>query len=592
MVCYVEYRYLAQKISRTPRVIMFSLLLRSFGSGTRRSLNRKATHPTPNPKNPGDERSSTILGAIESTSLTANLNTNSRIEEMEKIMARIHQLQSTGSLADILLLVDAMQLASASHFRTPLRDLASAAVSQLSRKSREVQPEFIDEIIKILTLTGRGMIYFQELFDYLVAQRGRLNSSQLATLVYECGRHGLRTKHYLDILVKTPPEQVKNMAPKDASRALKGVCRFAGEYKDFVKLVSGRLDYSKLTPEDVMVLLRALRQTDDNTDFVSLVLRTDWSRFNNIDAMNGVYLLKRTRNVKMDRKELGIVSSTSKQLVSTLSGLGLDNATVTDVSDCLDGMASWKIRDDKLLEEMMNFLTVRAAEIKYSPICGLWQAITDSCGHLQYFHGPWMRIVEEQASSEFNLKKFATFQLVFFLSSLGRLNFFSPKVFEAVASVVASDISSIRDMDMLATLLFPFERVKTCGDWSELADAVAKQAAHLTKSAKRDKLSQRDFVRSIVIVAHSCISLGVDSADSRISSLLKTIEPHLNNMWSQFGASDRFRVRRLAVMGLINVPSLPNVSAQDCDTEVPMFTWKHPDDHKSFELVPVSQHSE
>jgi hypothetical protein len=463
-----------------------------------------------------------------------------------------------------------IRAAAHQHFRTPLRDASLILTGLLPKAAVSGDCEWIKVALDALVLTGKGMVYLDELFRFLVQRQDRLSGRELAILIYECGRHGLRSKHFLDSIVKNSPVAIVNRIPAaDVPMALKGVCRFAADYKEFVEAAMRILEINSLQPHDVLITMRALRQINDGNGLVHLLRATNWTQFNTVDKLNCLHLLKRARGFRFPANRIKVPISIAHRLVNELERELVGNKMspdiiVTDFSDCLDAMASWRIRNPQLVQVMMDFLVSRAAEIKYSPICGLWQAITDSCGHLAFFHGPWMRIVEDVASSEFNLKSFAAFQLIFFISSLGRLNFYSDKVFSAVSAVVVKDISAINDMDMLATLMFPLSRVGfECPD---LVDAVLHQAYQIVGGV--DSFISAEGAQLLFPVDQSrmsrLVSLGVlDKAPALLIGHTQTGIPFVD-----FEKADGT---------LVVVEKL----------EEPMMTWKHPDDHKSYELVPL-----
>jgi hypothetical protein len=581
-----------------------ALVLRFFSSSTRRALRSPSRGGGAEAIKAQSQSGPLTNGDRMRFKAESNLNP---VQEVEKVMRYIQvHCYDARALRDVAEVLRGMELVSMHRFRTPLRDLAALLLPYCSEAHSDMNTLMIDQAIRALSMCGRGMVYFEEFFDFVVKRRDMLDSSQLSVVLYECGRHGLRSKHFLKRLLVPVPPMVRDMNLNDACLALKGVCKFAGEYREFVNECLKRIVYQELNSEQSLTVLRALRQTEQKDEFVKLVSTMNWDNFSTVEKLNGIYLLKRARTLKMDRKAEGVISTVAKKQVASLRRAKLDGAIVTDVSDCLDSMASWKIRDDLLLQRMMDLLTSRVAEIKYSPICGLWQAITDSTGHLHFFHPAWMRVVDEMGSSAFNLKKFASFQLVFFISSLGRLNFYSPTIFEAVSSVVSEDMSSIRDMDMIATLLFPFERIGTA-DFKTLAISALNQAKIILSFTKGDKLRDRDFLRSCIVITYCATSMGVELSNEGLRTLVdflssKTIEmQHVS-----LTADDRDRFERLSWFGVLDVD--PRTAPEDstipfvhhmqedgavvvkiCSKEDMMMMWANPDDHKSHELVPIAR---
>ena len=504
-------------------------------------------------------------------------------------------------------ILECISVAADKRYRTPLRDSSLVLISQLPKVVSSGDIGFNKSALYTLAQTGKGMVYLEELFQFLVDRQDTLTGSELACLIYECGRHGLRSKHFLDSIVKNSPDSiVRRISAADIPMALKGVCRFAADYRQFVESAIRKLEIKSLQPHDVLITMRTLRQIKDGNELVNLLRATDWTQFSTVDKLNCLHLLKRARGFRFPADRIKVPISVAHRLVKELEQELVGNSIpsdviVTDFSDCLDAMASWRIHNPQLVQVMMDFLVSRAAEIKYSPICGLWQAITDSCGHLGFFHGPWMRIVEDMGSSEFNLKSFAAFQLVFFISSLGRLNFYSEKVFSAVARVLVKDISSINDMDMLATLLFPLSRVDM--ECPDLVDAVLNQATRIMGKKRR---LDKDTVRGSVTVSYCAAALGADPKDIRLKNLIGAVDSFVSTEDAQYLLPpDHVHVSRLVSLGVLEKAprwlsghketAIPFVDFKKSDGtlvvveqfEEPMMKWKDPEDHKSYELVPV-----
>ena len=558
-------------------------------------------------------------------SFGAHSSGNLVFSQVDSLTATILKDTRQASLLGLRSVVEAMESAESARCRTPLRDLAAHMVPFISEPSISKTPEALSLTVRALRCSGRGMVYFQEFFEYLVGQREALSPSDLAILIHECGRHGLRSKHYLDILVKSVPSQVPKMDRSSLSLCLKGVCKFAGDYVAFSSALVKRTSFNLLSSDEVLVLMRVLRATGDADAFTQLVRRTDFESFPIVHKFSAIYLMKRSRNFALDANQRKASISATEALVRDVSLLPLSGDVITtDLTDCLDAIASWKIRDTRLMESIMAVLTDRVAEIKYSPICGLWQSVTDSLGHLSFFDAKWMRTVDELASSEFNLRSFAAFQLIFFTSSLGRLNYCNEKIFSAIVSVVTPDISTVNDADMLATLLFPLERIAF--DCPDLVDAVINQ---ISKIVRRPNQGSRGQFRGVLTATYACVSLGASVDDPRFVKLTEFL--FTQKSYSFMNDLDYVRLCRLEAVGLfpqgvpesltqsshyalwpnsehrrrvmdeyfrdgaVRVTNCPFIDLQLADgtlivvpsQEEVMRQWKHPNDSRNVELVPL-----
>jgi hypothetical protein len=167
---------------------------------------------------------------------------------------------------------------------------------------------------------------------------------------------------------------------------------------------------------------------------------------------------------------------------------------------------------------------------------------------------------------------------------------------------VVKDISAINDMDMLATLMFPLSRVGfECPD---LVDAVLHQAYQIV--VKKQKKYDIDTVRGSITVCYCAATLGADPTDVRLKKLVSGVDSFISAEGAQLlFPVDQSRMSRLVSLGVLDkAPALlightqtgiPFVDFEKADgtlvvvekLEEPMMTWKHPDDHKSYELVPL-----
>ena len=429
-------------------------------------------------------------------------------------------------------------------------------------------------------------MFYQELFDFPLRCVDIMDASQVAHLVYECGRHGLRCKHMLDTNVNTAfrriiCDEIKSKGPassisrEEIIQALTGLCKTAEDYLPFVSVmapcVRARLDQYSLA--ELTVLFRVYRVFADSkhrldpgdsvrklaTDILvaskNFCEEKKMQQLRLVDVTQFVYICKNSRNrcpawVGPDLLQPLIAQMADQVCVDQIRS----ELMVTDISDCLDSLASWKIKNEKVLKMFVTVLTERMAEIKYSPICGLWQAITDSMGHLRYFNADWMRSIQPIASDPFQLRSFASFQLIFFTSCLGRLNFFSPQMFTAITDTLIKDIHQFHDCDMIATLTFPIERAQfSC---PPLLRRVLEQCGHIidqngTRSSGNVRgCVKKNMWRGALLVLHNIMASPdfpelLRTNRSHIDLLLSYVIDRLSENKAHIAEVDHARVNRL-----------------------------------------------
>ena len=521
-------------------------------------------------------------------------------------------------------LVARIETLSANRRRSELKATCPSLFSLL------VGPGKLGPCLTAIQASGRGMLFYNELFQYAFENRGEMSADQLSVFVYECGRHGLRCRHFVDKLGLA----TRSYGTKNLLLIYQGICQFSGEYSEFVKSTVGEIEFAKLTPRELLLVLRVIRPLGErSTAFTNLVthLEKGPEDFSLVEKLQLIYLLKSNKKFYL-LNNTKVINLVQRLVGSVAEASDWSDLIVTDITDALDALASLKkfvIVDENLMKVLMNFLINKTAEIRYSPICGLWQSITDSLGHLRYFSGPWMRFVDEICSSPFILKSFASFQLVFFASSLGRLNFYSPQIYTAIADAIVTDIDSINDADMLATLLLPFERAGH-QNAEALVAAVLKKVTQISTKNGTD----RNTIRGALSCVHSALCLSDNLAHTtqnimetilpritrqnvltndysrifRIDAILtnrqqrgisatlpKWIQSHQDYAWAE-NTQEHKKLVELEKSRLQNSrpgPSQADFETQDGtlvivnDAKAAMYMWKHPNEDKNYELEPI-----
>ena len=521
-----------------------------------------------------------------------------------KLVASVQSIvQMHQSRNEKLLLVEDISNLSKQGLRVPVKYLCPIFL-----KSKNFS---LENCLHVMESAGRLNIYFEELFKFAFSKMSEMNGTQLATFVYECGRHGLRCKHYVGNLKRDNQIQ----GNEDLCRFFQGICKFSDEYPNLIEDMVKRLNVDELTPQDSLIVLRVIRSLSaENEVFLKFLKKIDTNLFSLDQQLGLIYLLKTTRKFRsIDNKDVKSIISDMVCKIRELEKKNFEIILATDISDAMDGLASLRVKDEKILHLFMSVLSDRIAEIKYSPICGLWQSITDSLGHMKLFHPQWMKlVVQDIGSSPFQLKTFAAFQLVFFTSSLGRLNFYNQNIYSSIATVVAGDVGSIQDADMLATLLVPFERANAKGEATDaLMVAVGSQ---LEKICTNKGNFDRKTVRGTISAIQSILILS-EGNEKSMENLMNIVIPKLK--LKCLLDNDYPKLFRIQTM-IGNAPIVPKWATQHrnytwhenqrnqfdkfvdkmnldgtaviIDDQERMRQWKNPDNPECFELeyIPIS----
>ena len=97
----------------------------------------------------------------------------------------------------------------------------------------------------------------------------------MATAVYECGRHGLRCKHHLDVLAPPAGRLAYQMEIRDLMRCWKGFVRFISEWRAFYDPAGEALSKrtNELTTPELVLVLRVCRDLYQSNTFLQLQAR-------------------------------------------------------------------------------------------------------------------------------------------------------------------------------------------------------------------------------------------------------------------------------------------------------------------------------
>merc|ERR1712194_281237 len=126
--------------------------------------------------------------------------------------------------------------------------------------------------VRIMSASGKGALFYIDLFEFCNKHLQSLHASDLATYVYEAGRHGLRCRHFMDIGASHAARRVNEMNLTDVMRAWQGLLRFSRDRREYYIAAQSRIrvEVADLNVTQLLLALRASRDLKHSDAFVDL----------------------------------------------------------------------------------------------------------------------------------------------------------------------------------------------------------------------------------------------------------------------------------------------------------------------------------
>jgi len=96
-----------------------------------------------------------------------------------------------------------------------------------------------NEVAQLLRIMGSTELYPATIFDWIYERIDRLDCRGMSTFLYECGRHGLRCKHFADRAVPRAAKMVPDMSVEEVMRTTQGLIRFIRDWRGPVGVLWG-----------------------------------------------------------------------------------------------------------------------------------------------------------------------------------------------------------------------------------------------------------------------------------------------------------------------------------------------------------------
>jgi len=375
------------------------------------------------------------------------------MDEVQPLVSRSLDLANDASCEELAELAEAF---AAARLRLPLRDLMPKVSARLSS---EHDPKVLPSVGRLLTATGRGSLYYSDLFEFCKDHLHSLAPDDLATYVYEGGRHGLRCRHLLDAALGRAVELVPQMGLNDVMRAWQGFVRFSRDRREYYKAALPRVrsELGRLTVPHLLLTMRAARDLKNLDEFVELhaacatelIVKMDSLSLS--DAAQCVALC--TFSPRYRAQAQGLVRSVEQKWSGTQD---LAPLRVVEAVDALETFASWGMRPMPLVDRLDELLVERQVELKYTGNVSLWVVATQALSRMEHVDAKWPRIAVEFARDPIFVEKISFFQQSALISALGRLRLFDEAVYRNVADALVSDFSLFKEVQDLAPVLWAY----------------------------------------------------------------------------------------------------------------------------------------
>mmetsp|Transcript_65687 Transcript_65687/g.198356 ORF Transcript_65687/g.198356 Transcript_65687/m.198356 type:complete len:757 (-) Transcript_65687:122-2392(-) len=419
-------------------------------------------HAAPSSSGPAEDPGAAASGGQHLHQLTLRETINAlhrgttgqaSLEKLQPLVERSLALADAASLEELADLADAFV---AARLRLPLRDLMPKVSAKLAE-----QPDIgeLPNVVRMLTATGRGSLFFIELFEFCSERMTSLSPGDMATFVYEGGRHGLRCRHLIDAALARAAHLVPQMALADLMRTWQGFVRFSRDRKDFYLAAQPkvRAQVGSLSVQQLLLALRAARDLKHNAGFIELHAACSTELIVRMGSLSlgesAQCLANCTFSPKYRAQAQGLVRSV-EQLWSRTEDLA--PLRVVELVDALETFASWGMKPLPLIDRLDALLVERQVELKYTGNVSLWVSATQAFSRMEHMDAQWPRIAIELARDPFFVEKISFYQQCGLVSALGRLRCFDETAYKNIAELLASDSSLFKEVQDLAPVLWAY----------------------------------------------------------------------------------------------------------------------------------------
>lgn len=374
-------------------------------------------------------------------------------EEVQPLAQRSIELARGAAMSELADLADIFRVL---RVRIPLREMMPAVSERLEDPHIRSDPASLGCVLRIMSSTGKGSLFYNELFEFCHQQLGAMDASNIAIYLYEAGRHGLRCRHFIDAAVSRATALVPQMSLDEVMMVTQGLIRFTRDWKQFYMVARPRIlkEVGSLSVAQLLLALRTARDLRHIPDFAAfhaaccaeLMFRVEKLSVNEAACC----LMHLSFSPKFRAQAHGLVSSIVQKWNRTED---LSSIRVVEVVDALETVASWGMKPLPLTDRLCDILVERAVELKYSGNVSLWILATQALARMDHLGASWPLVALELARDKPFVERVSFFQQGMLIEALAKLRLFDETVYDNVAESLLADFDLFREAKDLAPIL-------------------------------------------------------------------------------------------------------------------------------------------
>lgn len=475
-------------------------------------------------------------------------------EDVQPLARRSIELATGAPLPDLADLSDCFR---ALRVRIPLREMMPAVTDRIDDDTVRSDPASLSCVVRIMSNTGKGSLFYNELFEFCHERLGSIDAPNLAIYLYEAGRHGLRCRHFIDAAVGRATSLVPEMSLDELMMVAQGLIRFTRDWKQFYMAARPRMlaEVGKLSVPQLLLVLRSSRDMRYLPDFVALHAACSAELMWRVEKLSvneaAACLMHCTFSPKFRAQAHGLVSSIVQKWNRTedLSGL-----RVVEVVDALETFASWGMKPLPLTNRLCDLLVDRTVELKYAGNCSLWIMSTQSLARMDHLDASWPPVALELARDKPFVERASFFQQSTLIMALSKLRLFDEAVYNNVAELLLADFTLFREVKDLAPVLQAYTAASHYHP--EFFDSAYDLVLEWLEGEQLD-LSKRAVQANFIQVAWCLAQAGYHKRYESFSALLD------HAFFTKFSELAPIHLRRLAQLADLVLEEEP-AQAQNC----------------------------
>jgi len=428
-------------------------------------MDRSVAPPPPPPSNPLENLNlNQIIDRVKIKDIT---------QDDENILLELATKRIKSGQSSLEEIVNYAEICKNKKLKQPILDiLLDLPLEKLPETS-----EVCGHIIQLIRITGESELYPAVLFDWASIRGHLFNPTSMSYFLFECGRHGLRCKHFADGLVPRAAEMANDMNFEELMRATQGLIRFVRDWKSFFD--ASRMRYQEnlenLEDKDWILVLRLCKDLNAHREYRRLqelaVACRPPQELSLTTVASALDRLQKQKTVKLGRSIENFVEGCAGTMHSRREELS--ELSMVQLVESLDSFSTWvegrgvipragRTRQSmttvtpELLNAIGDILAERVSEIKYSPNVWLWARITQAFSRFTHYHKGWMHEITFLARDQFILDKISFFQQQSFVVALARLGFADAEAYERIGDILMREKDLFKEPHTCTPTLWAF----------------------------------------------------------------------------------------------------------------------------------------